>query len=138
MFRTFFASKDVPSAGDPDLLRQVLHWTRFAANLQSERIKIEVAKYWSDEMAKPRNADPRRLLRYGFKTYSQNDEDGIIQEIFRRIGAGNRSFVEFGVQNGLECNTVKLLVEGWRGLWIEANARSVAEIRGHFRSFADA
>jgi hypothetical protein len=120
---------------DADPMHQLLSLSRFAANLQSESLKIQVIKYWSDEMAKPRNADPRRLLLYGFKTYSQNDEDGIIQEIFRRIGTASRSFVEFGVQNGFECNTAKLLIEGWRGLWIESNPRAVAEMRSHFQGF---
>ena len=53
------------------------------------------------------------FIRSPMRTYS---------EIFRRIGAPNRSFIEFGVQTGIECNTVKLLVEGWSGLWIEASA----------------
>jgi len=53
---------------------------------------------------------PKRLLRYGFKVYSQSDEDGIIQEIFNRIGTSNRVFIEAGV----ECNSVKLLIEGGR------------------------
>ena len=29
-------------------------------------------------LARPRNADPKRLLRDGFEVYSQCDEDGII------------------------------------------------------------
>jgi len=103
--------------------------------LESERLSIEFLKYWAQEMTQPRNSDPKRLLRHGFKIYSQNDEDGIIQEIFRRIGTADRSFVEFGVQNGFECNTAKLLVEGWRGLWIEANVERVAEMHSHFRDF---
>jgi hypothetical protein len=36
-----------------------------------------------------RNRDPRRLLKYGFRAYSQHDEDGMIQEIFHRIGVSN-------------------------------------------------
>lgn len=96
--------------------------------------QIEVLRFWSDELARPRHADPKRLLRYGFKVYSQADEDGIIQEIFRRIGATSRLFVEFGVETGVECNTAKLLVEGWHGLWIESSAESVAAIQ---RGFAD-
>src|SRR5690348_5879965 len=95
-------AREAASAGE-DLLRQVLSWTRHTASLETERLKIEAARFWADEMAKPRNADPRRLLRHGFKIYSQNDEDGIIQEIFRRIGTTDRRFVEFGVQNGFEC-----------------------------------
>ncbi|GHV07158.1 hypothetical protein AGMMS50229_13410 [Campylobacterota bacterium] len=35
---------------------------------------------WAERMA-----NPLFLERYGFKVYSQNDEDGIIEEIFRRI-----------------------------------------------------
>jgi len=50
----------------------------------------------------PRIDEDGCLLRFGFKACSQNDEDGIIQEIFSRIGTTNRYFVEFGVGNGLE------------------------------------
>ena len=78
---------------------------------------------------------PKRLVRHGYKVYSQNDEDGIIAEIFRRIGTTRRSFVEFGVETGVECNTAKLLVEGWRGLWIEANPASAAAMRDNFSPF---
>jgi hypothetical protein len=98
-------------------------------------MQLRVAQAWDQEIAKPRHADPKRLLRYGFKIYSQNDEDGIIQEIFRRIGSGNRSFVEFGVATGFECNTVKLLVEGWHGLWIEADRLRANSIRASFDLF---
>jgi hypothetical protein len=101
--------------------------SRYLAQLRAQRA-------WDEEMKKPRHADPKRLVRYGYKVYSQNDEDGIIAEIFRRIGTTSRTFVEFGVETGVECNTAKLLVDGWRGLWIEANPQSVAAIRGNFAS----
>ena len=81
--------------------------------------------------AEPYNR-PRRLERHGFKSFSQNDEDGILQEIFRRIGTANRTFVEFGVQDGLQTNTRLLLYQGWRGLWIEADSAACAKINGSF------
>jgi hypothetical protein len=96
---------------------------------------MRAQRAWDEEMKKPRHADPKRLVRYGYKVYSQNDEDGIIAEIFRRIGTTNRTFVEFGVETGVECNTAKLLVEGWHGLWIEANPASAATIRDNFAAF---
>jgi hypothetical protein len=100
-------------------------------------MQLQVQRAWDEEVAKPRNADSRRLLRHGFKVYSQSDEDGIIQEIFRRIGTTDRRFVEFGVQNGVECNTVKLLIEGWRGVWIEVDPLMVGAIRRNFAPFLD-
>ena len=103
------------------LLRRHAELSRYVA-------QMGVLAAWEREIAKPRNADPKRLTRYGYKVYSQNDEDGIIAEVFRRIGVTGRSFVEFGVETGVESNTIKLLVEGWRGLWIEASPTSVARI----------
>jgi len=73
--------------------------------------------------------DPRHLLPSGYRTYSQNDEDGIIREIFNRIGTTNRTFVEFGIGTGLENNTLALLFEGWKGLWIDASEESIRNIR---------
>jgi hypothetical protein len=120
---------------DAEILREILRWSRIGAQRQTDNLKIQFLQYWEAEMGKPRNTHPKRLLRHGFKIYCQNDEDGILEEIFRRIGVGERRFVEFGVQTGFECNTAKLLIEGWRGLWIEANSQSAARIREHFVDF---
>jgi len=79
-----------------------------------------------------RHRNPLRLTSYGFKVYSQGDEDGIIQEIFNRIGLESRIFVEFGVGDGLENNTAKLLLDGWRGLWLEGSPTDSAKIRRTF------
>jgi len=82
--------------------------------------------------AHPHGTDPRYLVPYGYKVYSQGDEDGILVEIFRRIGTTDRRFVEFGVGPGTENNTVALLLDGWSGTWIEAREKSVARIREGF------
>ena len=79
-------------------------------------------------MEAPRGQEPRRLLKYGFKIYSQHDEDGITEEIFRRIGCMNRFFVEFGVGDGLENGTLYCLLKGWKGVWIDGSAICVDTI----------
>ncbi len=117
---------------DSDTLKQILGHAAYNTTRWDHFRQFELQRYWDHELAKPRHADPKRLLRYGFKLYSQCDEDGIIQEIFRRVGVTNRCFVEFGVEAGTECNTAKLLVEGWNGLWIEGNPQQAPRIRTTF------
>jgi hypothetical protein len=80
----------------------------------------------------PRNNQERRLLRHGRKVYSQNDEDGIIAEIFNRIGTASHRFVEIGAADGLENNTLWLLLQGWSGTWIEADQRLVERMNAKF------
>ncbi len=83
-------------------------------------------------LAEPRYGEPNRLNRHEYQVFSQNGEDGLIAEIFHRIGTTNRTFLEIGVEDGLESNTTFLLMQGWRGYWIEGRAKSVSFIRGHF------
>jgi len=80
----------------------------------------------------PRYQDPRRLAHYEHQVFSQSGEDGIIAEIFKRIGVTNRLFVEIGVGDGLQNNTTYLLLQGWRGLWIDGNREAMNFIQQHF------
>jgi hypothetical protein len=79
-----------------------------------------------------RYKEPKSLIPFGGKIYSQNDEDGIIREIFNRVGTTNKVFIEFGIGNGLENNTLALLFDNWTGLWIGASTASINAVRTHF------
>lgn len=85
----------------------------------------------------PRHKDPKKLNHYEYKLWSQNGEDGIIAEIFRRIGTTNRYFVEFGASNGTENNTVLLVRQGWSGLWMDADTEAVKKVHQDYRSEID-
>ena len=76
--------------------------------------------------------NPKKLNQFEFSAFSQNGEDGIIEEIFNRIGSTNRFFVEFGVQTGIESNSTYLLHKGWSGFWIDGNAKHVKKIMQNF------
>ena len=88
-------------------------------------------------LKEPHCADPRRLEHYAYKVFSENGEDGTLQEIFRQVGTTNRRFVEFGVSGGNQNNTHYLLYLGWTGLWIEANEDCIKAIRRIFRAAID-
>lgn len=63
------------------------------------------------------------LLKYASNTYSQSGEDGILDEIFRRLGISTGTFLEFGAWDGLKySNCAKLARQrNWSGLFIEGN-----------------
>lgn len=64
-----------------------------------------------------------KLTDYASNTYSQYGEDGIIEEILKRLEIGPGFCVEFGASDGLACsNTAKLWRhEGWEALLIEGD-----------------
>lgn len=81
-----------------------------------------------------RYQNPKRLNRYENQVFSQNGEDGIISEIYKRIGTASRVFLEIGVGDGLENNTTFLLQQGWKGIWIDGNQKSINFIKRHFQN----
>ncbi len=61
--------------------------------------------------------------QYARAKYSQNGEEGILFELFKRIGVEPPgTFVEFGVGPGVACSNTLLLAEnGGHGVWIECD-----------------
>jgi hypothetical protein len=114
------SAKLLEKLNEVDLVRAEHHLTIIAA-IMARREMVQV-------MADPSLRDPLRLERSGFKVRSQYDEDGIIAEIFRRIGTRSRIFVEFGSGRGDENCTAFLLMQGWRGLWIEGDPALIRHI----------
>jgi hypothetical protein len=59
---------------------------------------------------------------YEKQVRSQNGEDGILVELFSRLQIHRGYFVEFGVQDGAQCNAAHLALDRqWAGVMIEGN-----------------
>jgi hypothetical protein len=82
------------------------------------RLSVDALRHREEVAALPKYDDPLRLARSEHKVYSQHGEDGVLAEIFRRIGVTDRRFVEIGV-TPLENNTLCRFVQGWTGVWID-------------------
>ena len=74
-------------------------------------------------------ANAKKLNKFEYNVYSQGGEDGLLAEIFKRTGTTNKFFVEFGIGNGLQNNTLFLLLNGWQGCWIDGAEKAVKSIK---------
>jgi hypothetical protein len=69
------------------------------------------------------------------KVYSENGEDGLLLYIFSKIGTTNQCFVEFGIEDGRECNTANLSINfGWNGLLMDCDEKYVAKAKHYYRN----
>lgn len=127
-------------AGMPGFKQIATLWSEFRLlmRLQGQQTRLLQEGFYSALMQTPRYTDPKRLMRSERQVFSQNGEDGVIREIFNRIGETDRSFVEVGVGNGLENNTAYLLQRGWKGLWIDGSQEGLSFARGEFKKVIDA
>jgi hypothetical protein len=82
-------------------------------------------------------SDPRSLMRSRHKVFSQFGQDGIIGEIFRRIGPARGAAIEIGVAP-LENNTALLLLQGWQVLWIDPALPDEGQLPSGLRAKAKA
>lgn len=86
--------------------------TARSASLLCELVELQL-------MQNAKYQQPQALMPFRQKIFSHYGQDGILAEIFRRIGEGEKRFAEIGtapVQN----NSDLLLLKGWRGLWLDA------------------
>ena len=82
-----------PEQAHPGLDERLPRPGRGTSRIQTEQLTGTI-------LSDPKHQDPKKLNQYEYKVSSQNGEDGIIAEIFRRIGTKNRYFVEFGAASG--------------------------------------
>lgn len=74
---------------------------------------------------------PDSPILSGWNSYAQCDEDGIIRECLRRIATKtplNKTFIEIGCADGSENNTHQLLLDGFRGGWVDGDHAKIEAI----------
>jgi hypothetical protein len=93
------------------LMKLSIRWP-FDASAMKDISLTQAWGMWGDRSKNPLTAHPRSY-------WSQSDEDGIIEQILKRIQMPPQpTFIEFGVDDGTECNTVALLATEWKGCWV--------------------
>jgi len=94
---------------------------------QQTRIQSRIAELKRELAARV----PDHPALYGFKVYSQADEDGIIEHLLNKLPheLETRCFIEIGCGDGLENNTHYMLLKGYRGIWVDGMENNIRSIQ---------
>jgi hypothetical protein len=112
-----------------------LEW-HLAANRYAARL-IDAVFHWPRRAWRSwrwrRTRHPAALYHAERQVSSQHGEDGILAEIFRRVGEGGRYVIEFGVEDGSECLARNLVEQsGWRGVLMEGGLERATAARYNY------
>jgi hypothetical protein len=125
-----------------NFIKKILQQIRISLGLIEIKTDLNIIKsvaiesYISRELRNNhRYQNAKRLNKYEYQIYSQFGEDGIINEIFSRVGTLSKFFVEIGAGEGIENNTTNLLTNNWKGVWIECDSKAVELINKYFSNF---
>lgn len=86
----------------------------FLSPEQQKAIEEEMAAWWRTWQL------PDSLRKSKGREFSQNDEDGILEYMFKNLNTTNKYYVEFGAEDGQQDNTRRLREHfGWHGLTMD-------------------
>lgn len=81
---------------------------------------------------------PNSLIKFSKNVFSQVGQDGIIEEILNRLNIKKGTFVEFGAWDGVYLSNCRYLaLQGWKGLFIEADCKKFGELSANYREYKD-
>lgn len=109
------------------LKRRIAGFVERYRSLPARITRIQEALGRIEQRQLDANPDP---MRAEFRVFSQWGEDGIIQNLVRRVPIERPLFVEFGVENYTESNTRFLAINNqWSGLIIDGSADNIDYVR---------
>jgi hypothetical protein len=75
------------------------------------------------------------LIKFHQNIFSQAGQDGIIEEILRRLDLKHGTFVEFGAWDGIHLSNCRyLLFKNWQGVFIEADPLKFSRLKANYES----
>lgn len=112
-----------------------MRWSKLYREL-IQREDNQVARLQAEYAGLVRDPDKRARLRlHERKIFSQSGEDGLLLHLFSIVGAPGKTFIEFGIEDGTECNSANLAIHfGWRGLFIEGSPHLAEKARQFYHS----
>jgi|TARA_B100001964_G_C14122365_1_gene548921 hypothetical protein len=109
----------------PEKIHSMILFVRFFRKFKKEINKSKSNIKFSDNLDK--------INQHEYKITSQNNEDGIIEHIFKKI-PNEKYFVEIGFDL-YECNGLNLIKNGWGGKLIDQNIEECLALKSLLKHF---
>lgn len=94
-----------------------------------ERQRYGYVDFISDE-----HLSSHSLVHFHKNIFSQSGQDGIIEEILKRLNIHQGKFIEFGGWDGVHLSNCRYLsLQGWSGLFIEADHPKFLELQENYK-----
>lgn len=111
------------------LVRQLDRTSPTGAGCSQVLLQLEIRRLVEEKRPLPPLAD------FGFKAFSQTDEDGILLALFAIVGAPEKTCVEICAGDGVECNSANLILHhAWHGLLVDGDPQNVARGQAYYRA----
>ena len=111
------------------MIKKIIRLLRKISEIQDRVYKIQeaIGRIESRQVTEYESKD---ILKSQFRVFSQYGEDGLLQYLVSNIEFCNNKFVEFGVEDYIECNTRFLISNNqWSGLVIDGDAKNINKIK---------
>ncbi len=103
-------------------------------NRCSDEIKTNQQELVKQYQKQLRDNNLPDIQKTGFKLFSQFEEDGILLYLFSLIGFTNKTFIEFGSDDGINSNSANLYYNhDFTGLFMDGNKKAIERGRYFFR-----
>ncbi len=78
------------------------------------------------------------LLNYAWSKYSQRGEEGILEEILKKLHITKGFFVEFGASDGITFSNTRFLIErNWKGVYIESDKDLFVKLTKNYKDVSN-
>lgn len=121
--------KGMPMLSSRALLTPAARWVKRHWIRHDELVRVrQQLRYLAYAELLGRYGRPVDLSFYELSVFSQNGEDGVLREIFARIGVEGRKFLEIGASAN-EANAVLLAdLYGWSGVFCDSSPQESSEL----------
>lgn len=109
-------------------------YVQFAQAQDAIAFGLERQRYGYVDFINKEHLSRHSLVHFHKNIFSQSGQDGIIEEILKRLKINQGKFIEFGGWDGVHLSNCRYLaLQSWSGIFIEADQTKFLELKENYK-----